>query len=299
MSGAGRIASTSPPTDRRSAEGPPIEDAPQAETFAFDAPLTATARVLRRGAGGGRAELDRLAVETPVALAYNGAGHVVMMASPADLVDFAYGFSLAEGVVERAREIAAVTASPRGAGVNLAITIPDARADALAVRGRNLAGRTGCGLCGVAEIEAALRPLPRVAAASPVPLAAIDAAVTALPAQQRANKESGALHAAAFADRDGHILALREDVGRHNALDKLIGSLARTGHDPAAGFVVVTSRCSMEMVQKTATFGCPVLVAVSAPTALAVELAERSGLTVCAFARGRGCNLYSRPAGVG
>jgi formate dehydrogenase accessory protein FdhD len=218
-----------------------------------------------------------------------------MMASPADLVDFAYGFSLAEGVVEGAGEIGAVTASPRGAGINLAVTIPQERADALAVRGRNMTGRTGCGLCGVAEIEAALRPLPVVPDGRPVPLEAIDAAVTALPAHQRANRESGAVHAAAFADRAGNILAVREDVGRHNALDKLIGSLARAGVDPAAGFVVVTSRCSMEMVQKTASFGCPVLVAVSAPTALAVELAEGCGLTVCAFARGQGCNVYSRP----
>jgi len=293
MSGAAPTASTSRPADRRSAGGPPAEVGAGA-TFAFDAPLTAPARVLRRVADTARAEFDRLAVETPVALAYNGAGHVVMMASPADLVDFAYGFSIAEGVVAAAGEIAAVTASPRGAGINLAVTIPEARADALATRSRNLAGRTGCGLCGVAEIDAALRPLPPVVEAAPVPLAAIDAAVTALPAHQRANRESGAVHAAAFADRDGAILAVREDVGRHNALDKLIGSLARAGTDPATGFVVVTSRCSMEMVQKTASFGCPVLVAVSAPTALAVDLAESCGLTVCAFARGRGCNVYSR-----
>jgi FdhD protein len=284
MSGAARTASTSPPVERSTAK-----------TFAFEAPLTAPARIVRRDAAGGRAEADRLAVETPVALRYNGEGHVVMMASPADLVDFAYGFSLAEGVVEHARDITAVTASPRGAGINLAITIPAERADALATRGRNLTGRTGCGLCGVAEIEAALRPLPTVADGPPVALAAIDRAVAALPARQAQHRLAGALHAAAFADRSGNIVGLREDVGRHNALDKLIGALARAGVDPAAGFVVVTSRCSMEMVQKTATFGCPILVAVSAPTALAVELAESCGLTVCAFARGAGCNVYSRP----
>jgi FdhD protein len=288
MSGAARIASTSPPTDAGAAAHRP------ADGFAFDAPLTAPARVVRRGGDGGRAELDRLAVETPVALRYNGAGHVVMMASPADLVDFAYGFSLAEGVVEGAGEIAAVTASPRGAGINLAITIPAERADALAVRGRNLTGRTGCGLCGVAEIEAALRPLPAVADAPPLTVDAIDHAVAALPARQAQHKLAGALHAAAFADRSGDLAAVREDVGRHNALDKLIGALVRAGVDPAAGFVVVTSRCSMEMVQKTVTFGCPVLVAVSAPTALAVQLAAGAGLTVCAFARGQGCNVYSR-----
>ncbi len=293
MSGAARTASTSPPADRRSAEGAPAE-AHAVETFAFDAPLTAPARVVRRGGDGGRAELDRLAVETPVALRYNGEAHVVMMASPADLVDFAYGFSLAEGVVAHGGEIAGVTARPEGPGIRLAVTIPAERADALAVRGRNLTGRTGCGLCGVAEIEAALRPLPAVADAPPVTVAAVDRAVAALPAWQAQHKLAGALHAAAFADRSGDLVAVREDVGRHNALDKLIGALARAGVDPAAGFVVVTSRCSMEMVQKTATFGCPVLVAVSAPTALAVELAEAAGLTVCAFARGQGCNVYSR-----
>ena len=188
-----------------------------------------------------------------------------------------------------------MTASPRCAGINLAITIPAERADALAVRGRNLTGRTGCGLCSVAEIEAALRPLPAVADAPPLAVAAIDRAVAGLPAWQAQHRLAGALHASAFADRAVNLMAVREDVSRHNALDKLIGALARAGVDPAAGLVVVTSRCSVEMVQKMATFGCPVLAAVSAPTALAVQLAEGFALNVCAFARGQGYNVYSRP----
>ncbi|MEO1092252.1 MAG: formate dehydrogenase accessory sulfurtransferase FdhD [Pseudomonadota bacterium] len=270
--------------------------APVASTSLPAEPTAATtaAEVTRVVPAGPSARAwDTLAVETPVALRYNGTSHVVMMASPADLVDFAYGFSLAEGVVAGADEVSAVTTEPVGAGIAVAIQIPDVRARALRARSRNLPGRTGCGLCGVTEIETALRPLPNVPATLPYPAGAIDTAVNAIAPLQAANRASGALHAAAFADRQGRVLTLREDVGRHNALDKLIGSLARAAIAPTAGFVVVTSRCSMEMVQKTATFGCPMIVALSAPTALAVRLADRANITVCAFARGAGCNVYS------
>ncbi len=280
MSDAGPSASTSPPAEREAG----------AADRALDTPLP----VVRDG----KVAVDHLAVETPIAFRYNGKSHVVMMASPADLVDFAYGFSLAEGIVADAGEVEAVVASEHAGGVVLAVQIPERRAAALLLRSRNMAGRTGCGLCGVAEIEAALRPLPRLAPAPLVPLRAVDRAIARLPALQAGNRRTGALHAAAFADPSGEPITVREDVGRHNALDKLIGALARSGVDPRTGFVVVTSRCSMEMVQKTATFGCPVLVAVSAPTALAVELAERCGLTVCAFARGQGCNVHGRVEGV-
>ena len=276
MSDAARSASTWPRT-----EAAPVEAAP-----------TRPVRVVRNGV----AALDRIAVEVPVALRYNCRSHVVMMASPTDLVDFAYGFSLAEGIVADVGEIEAVATLRQGRGIRLAIQIPEPRASALDDRSRNLAGRTGCGLCGVAEIETALRRLPRVAPPpAALPVAAIDRAVRALPDLQPANRATGAVHAAAFADRTGSLLAVREDVGRHNALDKLIGALARANVDPRQGFVAVTSRCSMEMVQKTVTFGCPVLVAVSAPTALAVELAATAGLTIAAFARGEGCNLYTHP----
>lgn len=264
------------------------------------AAATAAATVTRLGPGQAPTTgPDRLAVEAPVALRYNAKSHVVMMATPTDLEDFAFGFSLAEAVVADMAEIEAVATTTAGAGIELAITIPAERARRLTQRQRNLAGRTGCGLCGVGEIEAALRLLPRVAAGTPIGAVAIDRALAELPARQKLNRQTGAVHAAAFATPEGEIRAVREDVGRHNALDKLIGALARARIDPASGFAVITSRCSMEMVQKAATFGIPVLVAVSAPTALAVELAEAAGLTVCAFARGQGCNVYSRAERIG
>ncbi len=285
MSGDGATGSTSRPADDE-----------RALLAAPAAPTTVTASITRLARDREpAAERDDLAVETPVALRFNDRNHVVMMASPADLVDFAYGFALSEGIVTDVREIEAVVASPRPEGVSLSIRIPTARAQALAARERNLAGRTGCGVCGVSEIAAVLRPLPRIESGARVSAAAIDRAVLALPALQTRNHPCGALHAAAFADRDGTVRLVREDVGRHNALDKLIGALTRASIDAATGFIVVTSRCSMEMVQKAASCGCAVLVAVSAPTALAVELAEQAGLTVSGLARGAGCNLYSHP----
>jgi FdhD protein len=236
---------------------------------------------------------DVVAVEAPIAFLYNCESHVVMMATPRDLVDFAYGFSIAEGVVAGADEIASVAVAPRGIGMTLSIDIPEKRAQALGSRERNMVGRTGCGLCGIAEIDQALRPLPVLPETQAIPTRAIARALAELPGAQTLNQDTGAMHAAAFAERDGSLLCVREDVGRHNALDKLIGAVARDGLDPTDGFVVVTSRCSMEMVQKTATFGCPVLVAVSAPTSLALTLAGECGLTVAAFARGDQFNVYT------
>ena len=259
-------------------------------------PALANTAVDRIAAGKRNKEDDRVAVEAPVAFVYNCASHAVMMATPCDLEDFAYGFSISEGIVGSADEITDVRVSLKGAGYSLGVDIPEARAAALAGRTRNLEGRTGCGLCGVTEIAQALRPLPVLSAAGRIGSEALVRALDALPGAQVLNRETGAVHAAAFAAReDGRILAVREDVGRHNALDKLIGAVARAGLDPASGFMVVTSRCSMEMVQKTVTAGCPVLVAISAPTSLAIDLAERSNLTVAAFARGARINLYAHP----
>jgi FdhD protein len=216
-----------------------------------------------------------------------------MMATPADLEDFAVGFSLAEGIVDDADEIEDLAIGESGKGLRIAIAIPPAWAARLESQQRNLSGRTGCGLCGVTSIEQALRPLPAVAATPRFDASAIRAALAALPAEQRINRETGAVHAAAFADRSGKLLAVREDVGRHNALDKLIGALARARLAPSDGFLVITSRCSMEMVQKAATAGFPMLVAISAPTSLAIELAEGSGLTLVAFARADHFNVYA------
>lgn len=236
---------------------------------------------------------DSIAVETPVAFLYNGQAHAVMMASPRDLEDFAYGFSIAEGIVDRMADIGSVSVEPKGPGIGIAIEISQGHAALLEDRKRNIAGRTGCGLCGISEIDQVLRPLPALPAGAPIRRESIDRAINDLPDYQDINELTGAVHAAGFADRDGKLLFVREDVGRHNALDKLIGAVLRAGLNPADGFVVVTSRCSMEMVQKTASFGAPVLVAVSAPTSLAIELAEKCNLTVAAFARGSGFNLYA------
>jgi FdhD protein len=249
------------------------------------------APVTRIGKAG--SPLDSIAVEIPVAFLYNGQSHAVMMASPNDLIDFAYGFSIAEGIVDRLADIGSVSSEAKGPGVSLSIEISEGHAALLEARKRNIAGRTGCGLCGISEIEQVLRPLPSLPDTPPIGRAAIDRAMRELPDHQDINQTTGAVHAAGFADPDGKLLLVREDIGRHNALDKLIGAVLRAGLDPEDGFVAVTSRCSMEMVQKTVCFGSPLLVSVSAPTSLAVELAERHNLTVAAFARGSGFNLYA------
>jgi len=238
---------------------------------------------------------DSIAVETPIAFLYNGEAHAVMMATPRDLEDFAYGFSVAEGIVDRIADIGAVSVEANGPGVSISIEISQGHAALLQSRKRNVAGRTGCGLCGLSDIEQVLRPLPDLPDSASISSAAIDRAIRDLPAQQDINQATGAVHAAGFADRDGKLLFVREDVGRHNALDKLIGAALREGLDPMSGFVAVTSRCSMEMVQKTISFGAPVLATVSAPTSLAIELADKHNLTVAAFARGAGFNLYAHP----
>lgn len=268
-------------------------------------PRSATRRVAarRHGPGGppgadpgdrapaGRHEI--VAEETPVALVYNGRSFAVMMASPADLDDFARGFSLTEGIVETVAEVLAIETTVLPRGVELAVTIPEARALALRARNRALAGRTGCGLCGAESIAEALRPVARLAHATDIPVGAIDRAVAAFPECQPVNRETGATHAAAFADLDGRIRLAREDVGRHNALDKLIGALAASRTDAAAGFVVVSSRCSYEMVHKTAAAGIPLIASVSAPTSLAVDLAEKVGVCLVAFARDGRFTVYA------
>lgn len=243
--------------------------------------------------GRGRALSQTVAAEVPIAISYNGRSHVVMMATPADLEDFAVGFSLAEGIVDAIDEIEAIACAESGKGMRISMRIPPAWAARIENQQRNLSGRTGCGLCGVTSIEQALRDLPTVPGGATFDAAAIAVALAALPAHQVLNRETGAVHAAAFADRGGTIRLAREDVGRHNALDKLIGAVVRAGFAPADGFVLVTSRCSMEMVQKAATVGFPMIVAISAPTSLAIELAESCGLTLVAFARGNDFNVYA------
>jgi FdhD protein len=242
----------------------------------------------------GTESLDEVvAEEVAVALVYNGISHAVMMATPRDLEDLARGFSFTERIVEKPSEIYDVEAEPAGRGIEVRLEIASQRMAALQERRRNLAGRTGCGLCGVDSLDAALRPVPPTAAQGSVSRAAIGRAMAALPSAQHLNRENGATHAAAWAAPDGRLVAVREDVGRHNALDKLAGALMRAGDLPMEGFVVVTSRCSYEMVQKACAIGATAIAAVSAPTSLAIETAAEAGLALAAFVRDGRLTAYA------
>ena len=237
-----------------------------------------------------------VATEVPVALVYGGISHVVMMASPADLEDFAFGFSLTEGIVAGAGEIRDLDIHSVPGGIEIALSIPPRRMEALKGRRRNLAGRTGCGLCGVEAIGEAVRRFPPVAEGIPVTEDAVARALSDLAAHQPLNARVHALHAAAWAGADGTVAMAREDVGRHNALDKLIGARARAGLGFVDGFLVATSRCSVEMVQKAAAMGAPMLVTVSAPTSLAISEAEAAGLTLVAGAAPGRRLAFTHPA---
>lgn len=228
---------------------------------------------------------EQIAEETPVALTYNGASFAVMMATPQDLDDFALGFSLSEGVVAARAEVLGMKMEPHPEGIVVDVSIAAERFAKLEARQRNLTGRTGCGLCGVRDLEQAIRhPVP-LAHRSVIEHEAVQSALTQLAERQPINAVTGALHAAAWARQDGSIEFVREDVGRHNALDKLIGALAQRGADSKDGFAVLTSRASYELIQKAATCGISALVAVSGPTALAIRLAEEVGLCLIGFAR--------------
>jgi FdhD protein len=239
--------------------------------------------------------VDEVAEEVPVSLVYNGMPHVVMMASPADLEDFALGFSLSEGILQRREELHHTQVSALSEGVEIRMDIDLERFLPIEEQRRNLSGRTGCGLCGAETIEQAVRHPGRVGQGVQVTPAALQAAYARLADRQRLNSLTGAVHAAAWAAPDGELIAVREDVGRHNALDKMIGALAREGRSFEQGFALITSRASFEMAQKAATVGITLLAAISAPTGLAIRLAEETGLTLIGFARGRQCNVYANP----
>lgn len=239
------------------------------------------------------AQLEAVASECPVALVYNGASHAVMMASPADLEDMGRGFTLAEGIVAGLDEIGPVEVLDMVLGFELRITIPPQRAEALGQRRRSMAGGTACGLCGVISLEQAVRSLPRAAEGQHWRAEAIRSALRALPEGQGLHRQTGAVHAAAMASAEGGILLVREDVGRHNALDKLIGAAAVAGLAPADAMLLLTSRCSAEMVQKAATAGFTTVVTISAPTSLAITLADEAALTLVAFARGDTFTVYT------
>lgn len=233
---------------------------------------------------------ETLAEETPVALLYNGRPHAVMMATPADLDDFAYGFSLSEGIAGCAAEVEIVDRLHGAHGISLQLLIPQRCFDALDARERNLTGRTGCGLCGTATLEAAIRPVRRVQQPAAFDPERLRRAFAALATAQPLNAGCGALHAAAALAADGTFV-VREDVGRHNAVDKVIGACLR--HDRTITALLVTSRASFEVVHKAAQAGCPLVAAISAPTALAVRVAQQAGITLVGFARGERMTVYS------
>ncbi len=241
------------------------------------------------------ARLDTVPEEVPVALAYNGISHAVMLASPADLEDFGLGFSLGEGILAGASELYDLELEIGPAGVTIQMRIAAERFAALKSRRRTLAGRTGCGLCGVESLDQVARSLAPLPPGMTLPAASIHKALAHLKGNQPLHASTGGVHAAAWADRAGEVLLAREDVGRHNALDKLIGALARSSIDPGAGFVLVTSRASFEMAQKTVAAGIPILAAVSAPTGYAIRLARESGLCLAGFVREQRYAIYAHP----
>ena len=233
--------------------------------------------------------------ETAVAFSYDGGTYAVMMATPQDLEDFALGFSLTEGIVSTPADIRQLDVVTFDAGIELRMWLAEPRAGALIQRRRHLAGPTGCGLCGIESLEEAVRALPGIADETHFAPAQILQALDALSPRQELNRQTRAVHAAAFSHPDAGLVALREDIGRHNALDKLAGALAHGAVSPRGGMVVLTSRVSVEMVQKTAVIGAPLIVAVSAPTALAIRTAEAAGITLVAVARSDGFEVFSHP----
>ena len=250
-------------------------------------------QLLRRDTVGAESHAEPVAEEVPVAMIYNGLSHVVMMASPTDLEDFALGFSLTEGIIESKSEFTDCEISRAGEGVEARIEISARAFFRLKEHRRALQGRTGCGLCGVESLEQVLRDLPKLNSELRVSPRAIHRALDALPALQGLNRITHALHAAAFCTPEGEIVGVREDVGRHNAFDKLIGTLAKDGFDTGSGFAVITSRCSFEMAQKAVSAGIPILAAVSAPTHLAIKLAASYDLTLLALARSDSMKLFT------
>ncbi|MDQ2823137.1 MAG: formate dehydrogenase accessory sulfurtransferase FdhD [Pseudomonadota bacterium] len=264
-----------------------------------DLPKPSSEKVVVRLRDGVVADaLDHLADEVPVALVYNGISHAVMMATPQDLEAFALGFSLTEAIIDSPAECYGIDVEVGESGIAVNLDIATRAFVALKERRRSLTGRTGCGLCGVDSLDQVYRSLPVLTRTTPLLRSSVIKALAALKGEQPLNRLTGATHAAAWCGADGKLVIVREDVGRHNALDKVIGAMARLpAHDPD-GFMLISSRVSVEMAQKTAMAGVAALVAVSAPTAAAIRLAEGCGMTVIAFARGEDFVCYAHPAGL-
>jgi len=243
----------------------------------------ALTRIARTGI---TARIERpVAVEAPVSIEYNGIAYAVMMATPADLRDFVTGFSLSEEIIRSPADIVAMEVAHIALGWAVRVTLVPARIEKVAERARLRVSEGSCGLCGLENLEQVMRPLPAIDARPAASPAAIFTALDALDDHQPLSRATGAVHAAAFCSPDGAIRAVREDIGRHNALDKLIGALARSGHDPREGFFLLTARCSYELVEKTILARCPLLVTISAPSSLAIERAAAHGLSLVALAR--------------
>jgi FdhD protein len=263
------------------------------------APTSAEVPVQRWKNGQLARTTDFVTEEVPVALVYHGVPHVVMLASPADLEDYAVGFTVSEGLVGSPSEIQSVEVERGAESIEVRIGIAGERFSELLRRRRNLTGRSGCGLCGAETVEEAIRPPVQVAAGPTVTSADMHAALVQLETLQPINARTGSIHAAAWVvpgqGVNEGIQLVREDVGRHNALDKVIGALVRSGTDVASGYAVITSRASFEMVQKAAAAGITFMVAVSAPTALAIRMAEQTGLTLVGFARRDQHVIYAHP----
>jgi FdhD protein len=257
--------------------------------------LTRISRIAHRSGGTSIAD-RRVPEETPIALSYAGTTHAVMMASPADFDDFALGFSLTEGVISSPEDIDSIEVEDLDAGIDIQIRLKDTANTRFQARRRRLAGPVGCGLCGIETIEEAMRSVEAVSR-SRLTIGSDDIvrSVRLLSKVQPLHAETGAVHAAGFYLPEKGIVAAREDVGRHNALDKLAGALAKAGTAGDSGAVVVTSRVSVEMVQKTAAIGSPIIIAVSAPTALAVRTAEAAGMTLVALVRGDEFDIFTHP----
>jgi FdhD protein len=248
----------------------------------------------------GAAKCERAAPsETPVAISYDASTYAVMMATPLDLEDFAIGFSLTEGVIESWTEAGEVEVVATELGFEARMWLKAERRARLATRRRHMAGPTGCGLCGIDSLAEAVRTPPVVGGDLTLTPEDVLAAMAQMAGAQALNRETHGVHAAAFWRKADGLVGIREDVGRHNALDKLAGALARGGHCGATGAILLTSRVSVEMVQKAAVIGAPILVAVSAPTTLAVRTAEAAGLTLCAVARADGFEVFTHPERLG
>ena len=293
----GRIAVPSPVREGAECSVIEVEGQPQRGLAAGVHPYTPTCEinVERWRDGVVNQARDRVAEEVPVALTYHGTPHVVMLTTPADLEDLAIGFTLSEAIVADRREIRSVAVKVRGDALEVQINIAAERFSELLRRQRNLTGRTGCGLCGAETVEDAIRNPARVKTGIKVSASELHAALAALGSRQEINTQTGSVHAAAWVLPGKGIQLVREDVGRHNALDKVIGAVVRSQGDFASGYFLITSRASYEMVQKTVTAGASLLAAVSAPTAFAVRLAQVSDLTLVGFAREHTHVVYAHP----